>query len=74
MMFEYLIACGVVAGIPLAIAAAYKVGEYVAKHQPMPDPQIDMDLFEAEMAMEAAVLEERLSSNRRLEMAARLVG
>lgn len=70
MTFEvYLISCVSVTAIPVAIVAAYKAGRYVAQREPI--PEIDMDLFEAEMAMEAAALEYRLANERRLEMAAR---
>lgn len=69
---DYLIACVSVAGIPLAIVAAYKAGRYIASRKPMPEPEFDMDQFSAEMEMEAAVLEYRLARDRRLEMAARL--
>lgn len=36
-----------------------------------PEPEIDLDALEAELQMEAAVLEYRLADNRRAEMIAR---
>jgi hypothetical protein len=68
-ILEYLAACAGLTSIPVAIVAAYKVGRFIAQREPI--QEIDMDLFEAEMAMEAAVLEYRLADERRLEMAAR---
>ncbi|MDX0572147.1 hypothetical protein [Sinorhizobium medicae] len=68
---QYLIACATVAGIPLAIMASYKAGRYIASRHPMPEPKIDMDLLEAELSMEAALIEDRLANDRRLYMASR---
>jgi hypothetical protein len=49
----------------------YLNGEFNRNGYVEPEPEIDMDLFEAEMQMEASVLEYRLANQRRLEMAAR---
>ncbi|OAP40381.1 hypothetical protein AU381_00185 [Sinorhizobium glycinis] len=64
---EYLIACGIVAGIPLMVVAAYKVGRYIALHDE-PLPEYDWDGLQAEMDEEFAPL----SRAHREEIAARL--
>lgn len=64
---DYLIACGIVTGIPLMIVAAYKVGGYIALHSE-PLPEYDWDALQAEMDEEFAPL----SSAHRAEVAARL--
>lgn len=59
-------------GFVLWFKACNLIGRYLASRSVEDSvPEIDMDLFAAEMAMEAAVLEDRLANQRRLEMAAR---
>lgn len=71
-MFDFMLACAAAAGGPILVVASYKVGRFIADRTPVePEPVIDMDLFEAEMSMEAAVLEYRLANERRAEMVAR---
>lgn len=55
----------------IILGRRYLNGEFTRNGYVEPEPEIDMDLFEAEMQMEAAALEYRLADERRAEMVAR---